>query len=225
MSLAISARAPAGRPLDVAIVDYGMGNMGSVRHALEFLGHRPVGTSDAAVLARADAIVLPGVGAFAVAMDNLTSRGLDRALSEAVLERETPFLGICLGMQLLAGEGTENGVHAGLGFIDGRVVRLAASGQARVPHVGWATVVHRDPVLFAGAAQNAAFYFDHSYHLECSEDLVGARCGGAFDCVAAIRRGNLFATQFHPEKSQRAGLKLLRAFTDYACEQRSREAA
>jgi len=225
MSLAIRARAPQGAPLDIAVVDYGMGNLGSVRHALDFLGHRAVATFDPSELAKADAIVLPGVGTFAVAMDNLCRRGLDRALSDAVLKRQTPFLGICLGMQLLAQEGTENGVHQGLGWIDGRVIRLEGSDEARVPHVGWAAVTQSDDVLFAGAAPGDAFYFDHSYHLDCPEALVAARCAGAFDCVAAIRRDNLFATQFHPEKSQRSGLRLLRAFTDHAIAQRGRAAA
>jgi glutamine amidotransferase len=146
-------------------------------------------------------------------------------LSAAVLEWQTPFLGICLGMQLLAHEGTENGVHKGLGWIEGRVIRLEGAAEARVPHVGWAAVTRRDGVVFAGMEPSSAFYFDHSYHLDCPEPLVAARCAGAFDCVAAIRRGNLFATQFHPEKSQRAGLRLLRAFTDYACAQRDRAAA
>lgn len=210
------ARAPIGAPLAIAIVDYGMGNLGSVRHALEFLGHHPIATCDPDKIDRADAIVLPGVGTFAVAMDNLRQLGLDVALTEAALERRVPFLGICLGMQLMAQEGTENGLHHGLGWVDGRVVKLAARNNARVPHVGWAPVTLDDGTLFAGVETGTAYYFDHSYHLDCPPTLVVSRCAGAFDCVAAIRRDNLFATQFHPEKSQRAGLKLLRAFTDFA---------
>jgi imidazole glycerol-phosphate synthase subunit HisH len=225
MSLAIRARTPLGRPLAIAVVDYGMGNLGSVCHALGFLGHRAMATSEAAALTKAEAIVLPGVGTFAVAMDNLRRHGLDRALSDAVLDRRSPFLGICLGMQLLAQEGTENGVHQGLGWIEGRVIRLEGGGEARVPHVGWAALTGHDDVMFAGMDTGSAYYFDHSYHLDCPEPLVAARCAGAFACIAAIRRGNLFATQFHPEKSQRAGLRLLRAFTDYACAQRDLVAA
>lgn len=225
MTLALRARTPKDAPLTIAIADYGMGNLGSVRHALEFLGHRAVATADPEAIASADAIVLPGVGAFAVAMDNLRRRGLDSALSKAVLERQAPCLGICLGMQLMAAEGTENGVHPGLGWIEGRVIRLEGRDDVRVPHVGWAAVTRHDDALFAGAEPDSAFYFDHSYHLDCPDSLVAARCAGAFDCVAAIRRGNLFATQFHPEKSQRAGLRLLRAFTDYALGLRDRAAA
>ena len=225
MTLALRARVPSGRRLKIAVIDYGMGNLASVCHALAFLGHRPAATSEASEIQEADAIVLPGVGAFAAAMHNLRQRGLDRALSDAALDREVPFLGICLGMQLMAAEGTENGIHSGLGWIEGRVIRLEGGKDARVPHVGWAAIKHNDDVLFAGAAAGTGFYFDHSYHLDCPDSLVAARCAGAFDCVAAIRRGNLFATQFHPEKSQRAGLRLLRAFTDHVLELRNKAAA
>jgi glutamine amidotransferase len=225
VTLALRARPLEARPLTIAIADYGMGNLGSVSHALAFLGHHAVATSNPQDIARADAVVLPGVGAFAVAMENLRRRGLDGALAKAALEREVPFLGICLGMQLMAAEGTENGTHAGLGWIEGRVIRLEGRNDARVPHVGWAAVSHRDEVLFAGAPSGTAYYFDHSYHLDCPEPLVVARCAGAFNCVAAIRRGNLFAAQFHPEKSQRAGLRLLRAFTNHALALRERVAA
>jgi glutamine amidotransferase len=216
MSLLLRARKPTGVPLNVAIVDYGMGNLGSVRHAFEFLGHRAVATSDPETVARADALVLPGVGAFRLAMDNLDTAGLSTALSRAVLDRGVPFLGICLGMQLIAREGTEGGAHAGLGWIDGRVVRLEPGEGRRVPHVGWARLSGPGGGLTDGIGAEAGFYFDHSYHLECPSDSVVARCAGAFDCVAAIRRANIFATQFHPEKSQRSGLRLLRNFTEAA---------
>ncbi|MBL8806877.1 MAG: imidazole glycerol phosphate synthase subunit HisH [Rhodospirillales bacterium] len=210
------ARRPIGRPLDIAIIDYGMGNLGSVRHAFEFLGHRAVATSDPETAGSADAIVLPGVGAFRLAMDNLNSGGLAAALARTVLDRGTPFLGICLGMQLIAREGTEGGVHAGLGWIEGRVTRLEPGEGRRVPHVGWAHVSGAGGGLIDGIEPGAGFYFDHSYHLECAAELVVARCAGAFDCVAAVRRANIFATQFHPEKSQRSGLRLLRNFTEAA---------
>ncbi len=225
MSLQLRARRPVGRPLDIAVVDYGMGNLGSVRHAFAFLGHNAVATSDPAALARAEAVVLPGVGAFRLAMENLRTRGLDAALSRAVLDGGVPFLGICLGMQLLAREGTENGIHPGLGWIDGQVVRLDPADGRRVPHVGWAPLAGAGDPLTARIEPGTSFYFDHSYHLECPETFVSSRCAGAFDCVAAVQRGHVFATQFHPEKSQRAGLRLLRNFTEFCLERRSEVAA
>jgi glutamine amidotransferase len=220
MSLLLRAREPGGPPLDVAIVDYGMGNLGSVRHAFEFLGHRAAATADSETIGRAHAIVLPGVGAFKRAMDNLDAAGLALALARAVLDRGVPFLGICLGMQLLAREGTEGGAHAGLGWIEGRVARLEPGELRRVPHVGWARLTGSGGGLTEGIDPEAGFYFDHSYHLECPPEIVVARCAGAFDCVAAIRTANVFATQFHPEKSQRSGLKLLRNFTEAALSMR-----
>ncbi len=225
MSLQLRARRPAGRPLDIAIVDYGMGNLGSVRHAFAFLGHNAAATSDPAALACADAIVLPGVGAFRLAMENLRARSLDSALSRVVLDGGVPFLGICLGMQLLAREGTENGIHPGLGWIAGRVVRLEPAEGRRVPHVGWAPLAGAGDALTARIEPGTSFYFDHSYHLECPEKFVSSRCAGAFDCVAAVRDGHVFATQFHPEKSQRAGLRLLRNFTEFCLERRAGAAA
>lgn len=220
MSLLLRAKRPAGRPLDIAVVDYGMGNLGSVRHALDFLGHRARATDDPAELAAADAIVLPGVGAFSLAMDNLAKRGQAAALEAAVMRRGIPFLGICLGMQMLAREGTENGVHAGLGWIDARIEKLAGGAGRRVPHVGWAPIAGNDDVVTAGIAPDECFYFDHSYHAVCAPNVATMACAGAFDCVAAFRKDHVFGVQFHPEKSQRAGLRLLRNFTDYCLARR-----
>lgn len=225
MSLLLRAKRPTGRPLDVAIVDYGMGNLGSVRHAIGFLGHRAYATDDPAALPKADAIVLPGVGAFSLAMDNLAKRGQAAALETAVAKRGIPLLGICLGMQMLACEGTENGVHPGLGWIDARIERLTGGEGRRVPHVGWAPLGGGDDVLLAGIAATESFYFDHSYHAVCAPGVATLACAGAFDCVAAFRKGHVFGVQFHPEKSQRVGLRLLRNFTDYCLARRDGEAA
>ena len=220
MTLPIRAK-HVERPLQIAVVDYGMGNLGSVRHALTFLGHQAHITSDVDAITAADAVVLPGVGAFGLAVENLHHRKLAKPLSSKVVDRRAPFLGICLGMQLIAREGMENGRHAGLGWIDGEVIRLEGESRAqRVPHVGWAPISAGDLTLFDTLADGSAFYFDHSYHLQCPATDVAARCRGEFSFVAAVRRDNIFATQFHPEKSQRSGLRLLRNFTNYAMARR-----
>jgi glutamine amidotransferase len=212
----------------VAIVDYGMCNLDSVRRAFEEIGARAFVTDDAVGLERADRIVLPGVGAFPDAMANLRARGLDDALAKQVLEGGAPFLGVCLGMQLLAGIGHEGQTIDGLGWLDAEVTRLrpAPDGDRveRVPHIGWnevdvaATADREAAALFAGIPARADFYFVHSFHVACRDarDVLATTpyCGGF---VSAIARGNVFATQFHPEKSQQHGLRLLRNFLDLSC--------
>ncbi|MCW5632652.1 MAG: imidazole glycerol phosphate synthase subunit HisH [Rubrivivax sp.] len=196
----------------VAIVDYGMGNVRSLRNALEYIGAEVVITADDAELDRAARIVLPGVGAFGDAMQAIRERGLDRALTHQALERHKPVLGICLGMQLFARSSNEHGEHAGLGWIDADVRRLQVERPLTVPHVGWNNVeFDAGEGLFAGIRPpESNFYFVHSYHMVCHEpgDCVATtRHGSAV--TAAVRRGNLVATQFHPEKSQDNGLRLL----------------
>ena len=208
----------------VAIVDYGMCNLDSVRRAFEEVGARAFVTDDPVGLERADRIVLPGVGAFPDAMRNLTARGLDGALTKQVLEGGAPFLGVCLGMQLLAAIGHEVATTEGLGWIDAEVRRLTPSpaeqpARERVPHIGWNEVdVPGDSRLFAGIPPRADFYFVHSFHVVCRDatDVLATTpyCGGF---VSAIARGNVFATQFHPEKSQQHGLRLLRNFAELSC--------
>jgi glutamine amidotransferase len=197
----------------ITIVDYGMGNIGSVCHALDVLGgsHRVSSRKDD--LAGAHGIVLPGVGAFGAAMQNLRDLDLVDALTEQVINRRTPFLGICLGMQLMARDSVENGFSTGLGWIDGHVLAIEAHPAHRVPHVGWNGVqIRRSTPLFQRIDGDAHFYFDHSFHLECGDDWVAASCDYGRPYVAAVQRDNILAVQFHPEKSQRNGLKLLRNF-------------
>ena len=204
----------------VAIVDYGMCNLDSVRRAFEELGARATIVDDPAGLERADRIVLPGVGAFPDAMRNLHLRGLDDALTKHVLDAGAPFLGICLGMQLLATSGHEVAPTPGLGWFDADVVRLRPDAEGvRVPHIGWNEV---DTVagsgagaLFAGIPPCADFYFVHSFHVESRRDgdvLATTPYCGSF--VSAIAHDNVFAVQFHPEKSQQHGLRLLRNFLE-----------
>jgi glutamine amidotransferase len=199
----------------VAIVDYGMGNLDSVRRAVEECGGRAVVTDVAADIEGADRIILPGVGAFPDAMTNLTTRELDKVLEDQVRGEQAPFLGICLGMQLLASVGFEGGETPGLGWIDGEIRRLEATEQdRRIPHVGWNEVVPTGlSPLFDGIDARADFYFVHSYHFVCRDAADSAAttpyCGGFTSVVA---RDNVHAVQFHPEKSQRFGLQLLRNF-------------
>jgi glutamine amidotransferase len=197
----------------ITIVDYGMGNIGSVCHALDFLGGSYRVSSRKEDLAGAQGIILPGVGAFGAAMQNLRDRDLVDALTEQVMNRRTPFLGICLGMQLLARDSVENGFNTGLGWLDGHVLAIEPKPEHRVPHVGWNGVqIRRSRLLFERIDGDAHFYFDHSFHLECGEEWVVASCDYGRPYVAAVQRDNLLGVQFHPEKSQRNGLKLLRNF-------------
>jgi len=202
----------------VAVVDYGMCNLDSVRRAFEELGAQPFVTDEPSELEHADQIVLPGVGAFPDAMRNLRARGLDDALTKQVIDNGAPFLGICLGMQLIAAKGFEVAETAGLGWVDGDVVRFDARTGERIPHVGWNDVeveVDRALPLFAGIPPHADFYFVHSFHLACRDRrdvLATTPYGGGF--VAAVNRDNVFGVQFHPEKSQRHGLRLLRNFLE-----------
>jgi glutamine amidotransferase len=205
----------------VAIVDYGMCNLDSVRRAFEELGAKAFVTDDPVGLERADRIVLPGVGAFPDAMRNLRARGFDDALAKQVLDGGAPFLGVCLGMQLLATIGHEVEETDGLRWFDADVVRFTPSRAGeRVPHIGWneVDVIASGSPLFAGIPPRADFYFVHSFHVVCRDrtDVLAATpyCGGF---TSAIARDNVFATQFHPEKSQAHGLRVLRNFLELSC--------
>jgi imidazole glycerol-phosphate synthase subunit HisH len=206
----------------VALIDYGSGNLRSAEKALARAaaesnsGHEIVVTDDPAVVADAERIVLPGVGAFADCMRGLSSvPGMVAALKDAVLDRGKPFLGICVGMQLLASVGREFGDHPGLGWIEGEVVRLAPSdGSLKIPHMGWNELkfLRSHPVL-AGIDDGAHAYFVHSFELRTTNPahlLATTDYGGAV--TAAIARDNIVGTQFHPEKSQAVGLRLLANF-------------
>jgi len=191
----------------LTIVDYGSGNLRSVQKAFEKLGTPAAITSDPAAIVTADRLVLPGVGAFGDAMRELTARGLVEPIV-AHLQADRPFLGICMGLQLLFETGLEGGRHAGLGVLPGEVVRFDLPAGLKVPHMGWNAVTWRGERR--PAADGEHFYFVHAYHARPSDEAVIAATadyGGPF--CAAIRRGRLLATQFHPEKSQAAGLRLL----------------
>lgn len=196
----------------IAIIDYRMGNLRSAQKGFEHAGVTDVVvTDDPAVVERADGIVLPGVGAFRDAAANLKASGIEEVIKHRVAHG-TPFLGICLGLQLLVDIGFEDGEWTGLGMVGGTCERLP--GGVKVPHIGWNTVEYpRSSALFAGIPESTAFYFVHSYRIVPSDESVVAgttEYGVRF--VSAIQDGNIFAVQFHPEKSSGAGLSLLANF-------------
>lgn len=195
----------------IAIVDYGVGNLNSVQKALMHLGHESVITSDAQVLACAAGVVLPGVGAFGDAMDNLALRGLVSPL-RALSQEGKPLLGICLGMQLLFTTSEEHGRHVGLGIIEGHVRRMR--GDYKVPHVGWNELTIQSPhPLLEGVRTGDHAYFVHSYYVEpVNFAAVIATTDYFQDVPAAVAQGSVLGLQFHPEKSSRAGLRMLANF-------------
>ena len=199
----------------IVIIDYGMGNLRSVQKALQHVGHEAIVTDDPARLAEAAKIVLPGVGAFGDAMDELRRRKLIEPILEAI-HQDKPFLGICLGLALLFETSNEFGQHAGLGVLEGKVVRFERPREFKVPHMGWNQIaIRRRPPILEGTDDQSYFYFVHSYYVVPAEPEVIA-CetdyGGTF--TSMIWRDHLYATQFHPEKSQRDGLRLLRQFAE-----------
>ena len=197
----------------IAIIDYNMGNVGSVKNAVETLGFEVVVTRDEMEIARASHIILPGVGSFGSGMENLRKFGLTEILTREVREGKKPFLGLCLGMQLLADAGEEGGEFAGLGFISGRARKFSDRAGLKIPHMGWNDVSPREGArLFAGI-KRPIFYFVHSYYLAAQNArVVAAECEYGEKFAAAIEDGNIFGVQFHPEKSGAAGLKLLENF-------------
>ena len=199
---------------DIAIIDYGVGNTHSVLHAIRELGYRRLRVSKRPEeILDADALILPGVGAFDACMENLLRHRLDETLHEAVVMRRKPILGICVGMQLMAEDSEENGLHRGLGWIPGHVVKLDLTAPLTVPHVGWNELaVLKDTSLFARTDANPHFYFDHSYHFRCDDAYIAAACDYGVRVTAAVVKDNVHGVQFHPEKSQANGLKLFRGF-------------
>ncbi|MCB0344516.1 MAG: imidazole glycerol phosphate synthase subunit HisH [Bdellovibrionales bacterium] len=201
----------------IGVVDYGLGNIQSVCNALERLGCRFSASGDDKVLSKASAYILPGVGAFGEGIDNLNRSGLRTMLNEHVIEKRKPILGICLGMQLFADASEEMGDYEGLGWIPGRIKMLPSSDGVQVPHVGWNNLSLRigDPI-FSRIGDGAHVFFDHSYSFVCDQEYVSAVCSHGIEIVAGVQRDNIFGVQFHPEKSQNDGLRILRGFFNYA---------
>ncbi len=194
----------------IAIVDYGMGNLRSVQKAFEFLGYDAAVTDQATSLADASHIVLPGVGAFRDAIRALESKGLDSVIKKEV-GKGKPFLGICLGMQMLFDRSLEDGEYAGLGLVGGEVVRFET--DLKIPHIGWNTLFYnKKTALFDGIKDNN-FYFVHSYHAaKVAKEDVETTCVYGYEFVASVNKDNVWGVQFHPEKSGDTGLRLLKNF-------------
>lgn len=201
--------------MHILIIDYGMGNLRSVANAFEAIGCIVAISTAPEDLRIADGIVLPGVGAFGDGMKNLQSTGWIDSLEKEVRQNRKPFLGICLGMQLLAATGTEFGVYKGLSWIPGIVKKLPSENpKIRVPHIGWNEVhFKKKDGLYAGLGDTQAFYFVHSYMLVPENPtIVSGICSYGVNFVASIETENIFATQFHPEKSHKIGLAVLKNF-------------
>lgn len=202
--------------MKITVVDYGMGNIGSILNMIKKAGGDAEASADPAAVASAGKLLLPGVGAFDNGMSRLGSLGLVAALNEAVLIRKVPILGICLGMQLFT-RSSEEGVLPGLGWFDARTVRFRFSGEhasLRVPHMGWNRISPSgDNPLFRGMHPDPSFYFVHTFHVVCDrpEDSAAVTPYGG-DFTSALRKGNILATQFHPEKSLKYGLKVMENF-------------
>ncbi len=200
----------------IAIIDYGMGNLRSVQKGFEKVGHDAIVTSNYKDILSADGVVLPGVGAFKDCMRNLREGGLIDTIHK-VIDDGKPFLGICLGLQLLFTEGEEFGIHKGLDIIKGRVVRFSFSTQGlKIPHMGWNNIgIKRRHPVFENIQDNSYFYFVHSYYVVPEDDnIVASKTDYGINFVSSISKDNIFACQFHPEKSQEMGLRLLKNFGD-----------
>lgn len=199
--------------MNVAIVDYGMGNIRSIASALKYVGvDNVVVTAEYERLKQADALILPGVGAFGKAMSKMKEINLDKYLGELVLTNRKPILGICLGMQLLGMSSDENGQNTGLGLIKGNVRKFAAS-NVKIPHVGFDQVkINKTAKLYKGFPECADFYFTHSFRMLSEYNINQSLCNYGEEFIASFESGNIVGVQFHPELSQHNGLNLIRNF-------------
>ena len=194
----------------IAIIDYGMGNLRSVQKAFEYLGNHAVITDDVSVIQKADKVVLPGVGAFQDAMKTITQKGIDKVLYD-IVDSKKPLLGICLGMQMFFDKSYEYGEHKGLGILQGEIKLL--TNTVKIPHMGWNSLyIQKRSPLFEGLPEQPYVYFVHSYHLETNADIVSATTYYGKQIQVAAQKENVFALQFHPEKSGDIGLKILENF-------------
>ena len=197
----------------IAIIDYDAGNIKSVEKALHYLGEETTVTRDPQTLLNADKVILPGVGSFGQAMENLHTYGLVPVIHE-IVEKKTPFLGICLGLQLLFESSEETPGVEGLGILKGKIVKIPPAPGIKIPHMGWNNIkVKEDSRLFKGLPENPYVYFVHSYYLQADdEDIVAATTEYGVKIHAAVEKDNIFACQFHPEKSSTVGLQILKNF-------------
>ena len=203
----------------IAIIDYDAGNIKSVEKALKLLGQEAVVTRDHETILGADRVILPGVGAFGDAMGKLEQFGLDKVIHE-VVRKNTPFLGICLGLQLLFESSEESPGVKGLGVLKGEIVRIPESGGLKIPHMGWNSLrFPRSGRLFAGLPEEPYVYFVHSYYLRAEDaGIVTAVTEYGTEIHASVEKGNVFACQFHPEKSSDTGIQILKNFVEIQTE-------
>lgn len=199
----------------IAIIDYDAGNLKSVQKALKFLGEESIVTRKTNEILAADKVILPGVGAFGKAMEQLKKFELDKVIRE-VTARQTPFLGICLGLQLLFEGSQENGGAEGLHILDGKILRIPDKPGLKIPHIGWNNLhLQNQGRLFEGISEGAFVYFVHSFYLHAgNEEMVKASTDYSVNIHASVEQGNVFACQFHPEKSSHVGLKILQNFAE-----------
>ena len=197
----------------IAVIDYDAGNLKSVEKALKFLGEESIVTGDFREILKADKVILPGVGAFGVAMEHLKKYELDKVIRE-ITDRQTPFLGICLGLQLLFEGSEENDGVEGLCVLDGKILKIPDSPGLKIPHIGWNSLdFPKETRLFKGIEDGAYVYFVHSFYLKAEkEEIVKASTDYSVNIHASVEQGNVFACQFHPEKSSSVGLRILRNF-------------
>ena len=202
----------------ITIIDYNTGNLGSIQNILRKIGEDSVITSDIDEIASASKIILPGVGAFDTGMKNLTDLGLVDILNKKVVSEKIPVLGICLGMQLLS-NGSEEGMYKGLGWIDAKTVRFrfVDTAEYKIPHMGWNFIKQqKESKLFSGMFTDPRFYFVHSYYFKANDpsDILTST-DYEIEFTSAIERGNILGVQFHPDKSHKFGMKLLKNFVDF----------
>jgi len=202
----------------IVIIDYNMGNLRSVQKAFERVGADAIISNNHEVIKKASKIVLPGVGSFKDGMENLEKLDLITILNEEVISKKKPFLGICLGMQLLSKKGYENGETKGLSWVDAEVIKFDFTNyekKLKIPHVGWNNVKYKNKnQLFDNILDNSDFYFVHSYYFNTVENVITSSTDYGFDFTSSIQKDNIYAFQFHPEKSQNVGLKLLENFVN-----------
>lgn len=202
----------------IVIIDYNMGNLRSVQKAFEKVGSNAIITNDHETIRKADKIVLPGVGSFKDGMKHLGELGLIEILNEEVVKKKKPFLGICLGMQLLASKSYENGETEGFGWINAEVVKFDFSDEnkkLKIPHVGWNEITFKNKnTLLENVEEFSDFYFVHSYYFQTDEDIVTTYTEYGFNFISSFNKDNIYAFQFHPEKSQVVGLKLIENFVN-----------